>query len=301
MIALPPLRRAVAEHGAVVRVVVAGVRGSAPREAGAAMLVWAGGQEGTIGGGALEFQAADRARRLLARGGGSEILRQPLGPGLGQCCGGAVTLVFETWDAARLAEAERAPVYLRRAEGEGAAPEQPVPMRLQDGWLAEPVDAERVAVLIHGAGHVGRALARVLAPLPDLAVTLCDDRPAQLTDLPPGVDALPDPRAAIAGAPPEARHYIMTHDHGLDLALCDLVLHRGFAGCGLIGSATKWARFRKRLRALGHDDRAIARIDCPIGDPSLGRDPQAIAISVAARLLREIRAGNARARSEGAA
>jgi xanthine dehydrogenase accessory factor len=93
------------------------------------------------------------------------------------------------------------------------------------------------------------------------------------------------PEAAVALAPVEAEHLVLTYSHALDLALCDALLRRGFGALGLIGSATKWARFRSRLAALGHGAEAIARIDCPIGNPALGKHPQAIAVGVAADLL----------------
>ena len=93
-----------------------------------------------------------------------------------------------------------------------------------------------------------------------------------------------DPAEAVALAPLEAEHLVLTFSHALDLELCHRLLIHGFLRCGLIGSATKWARFRSRLAALGHAD--MARIDCPIGEPSLGKHPQAIAIGVVAAMLR---------------
>jgi xanthine dehydrogenase accessory factor len=128
----------------------------------------------------------------------------------------------------------------------------------------------------------------VLAPLPGLSVTWVDvaaDRfPAVI---PEGVTVRHDraPETLIAQAPRDAEHLILTFSHALDLALCHGLLARGFRACGLIGSATKWARFRTRLAALGHRPEAIAAIRCPIGDPSLGKHPQAIAIGVAAEIL----------------
>jgi xanthine dehydrogenase accessory factor len=106
-------------------------------------------------------------------------------------------------------------------------------------------------------------------------------------NLPANTRVLPvaDPARAVALAPTDAEHLILTYSHALDLDLCHQLLTHGFASCGLIGSATKWARFRARLAALGHTLSAIARIDCPIGDPALGKHPQAIAISVASSLL----------------
>lgn len=287
------LRRAVEAHGRVARVVIAEVKGSAPREIGAAMLVWDGGQAGTIGGGALELEAA----RAPAEG----LRRFPLGPALGQCCGGAVTLLTEIYDAARVAaligdvvarpvtgEAEM-PLAVRRLLGRARdRGERPEPA-LIDGWMVEPVMTPARHIWIWGAGHVGRALVGVLCPLPDLALTWIDTAPERFPEqVPEGVAVLPaaDPATLMRHAPRNADHLILTYSHALDLSLCDAALRHGFARAGVIGSATKWARFRARLGKLGHSGQEVARIDCPIGDPGLGKHPQAIALGVAARILR---------------
>jgi xanthine dehydrogenase accessory factor len=298
---LAALRAAIAAHGPVARVVVAAVDGSTPREAGAAMLVWPEGQSGTIGGGALEFAAADRARNALAEGK-DRVDREPLGPGLGQCCGGAVTLLTEVWTEARLdpldgevvarpvpGGPEAAPLSVARllaaARGRG---DLPAPV-LKDGWMVEPVSRPARALWVWGAGHVGRAIVAALAPLPDIAVTWVDtsaDRfPETIAD---GVTRLvaANPADVATYAPLHAEHLILTYSHALDLELCHRLLGHGFASCGLIGSRTKWARFRSRLSALGHSDASIARIRCPIGDPRLGKHPQAIAVGVAHELLK---------------
>ena len=181
---------------------------------------------------------------------------------------------------------------LARARGEGV---MPVPALVQ-GWMVEPVARPAHEVWIWGAGHVGRALVAVLAPLPGVAVTWVDVAAARFPDaVPDGVRCLvaADPAAAVAGAPPGAEHYVLTFSHALDLELCHRLLLRGFAACGLIGSATKWARFRSRLAALGHRAAEIGRIDCPIGDPSLGKHPQAIAVGVAMAFLRRDNRTNA--------
>ena len=86
-------------------------------------------------------------------------------------------------------------------------------------------------------------------------------------------------------APAEAEHLVLTYSHALDLEICHRLLGHGFRAAGLIGSATKWARFRSRLAALGHAPEQVARIRCPIGDPALGKHPQAIAVGVAAEIL----------------
>ncbi len=294
------MARLIAAHGAVARVVVAETAGSVPREAGAAMVVWAGGQDGTIGGGALEFQAAARARAMLAGGAGDRLDRMALGPALNQCCGGAVTVLSEVWDAARLASIGERVVarslpgsggemplavkrILTRARGEGFQPAT----RVLQGWFVEPVAAPVREIWIWGAGHVGRALVSVLSPLPDLRLTWIDTDAGRFPEVPEGVTQriAASPADLVAEAPPNAEHLVLTFSHTLDLELCHRLLRHGFGQLGLIGSATKWARFRSRLAALGHAPAQISRIRCPIGQPELGKHPHAIAVGVAADLL----------------
>ncbi|MBC2834997.1 xanthine dehydrogenase accessory protein XdhC [Paragemmobacter straminiformis] len=298
MFDLAALAEAVHRHGSVARVVIAAHDGSSPRETGAAMLVWQGGQSGTIGGGALEHEATLRGRALLARGG-SRLDRTALGPNLGQCCGGAVTVLTEIYDAsnlptpaagliARSADGRAMPLaakrILDRARAQGIVPAP----TLTQGWFVEPLSRPARHLWVWGAGHVGRALVATLSPLPDLHITWVDVAADRFPEaVPAGVTrrAEPDAAALVAQAPQEAEHLILTFSHALDLDLCHRLLAHGFARCGLIGSATKWARFRSRLAALGHAPAHIARIDCPIGNPALGKHPQAIAIGVAADFL----------------
>ncbi|MCT8161191.1 xanthine dehydrogenase accessory protein XdhC [Pseudoruegeria sp. SHC-113] len=300
------LAHQIARHGSVVRVVVAKAEGSAPREAGAAMIVWEGGQSGTIGGGALEYEAAARARARLSEPGARWLRHEPLGPALGQCCGGAVTLAYEVFDAATLPDAapsfqrsfgtEPCPASLTRLAQRHAASGDPVPVTLSGHWLAEPMGRAALPVWIYGGGHVGRAIAAVLAPLPEFAPTLIDIDSARLPDpLPEGTESLiaAHPTRLVAHAPQEAQHLVLTHSHALDLELCHALLTQSASRIGLIGSATKWARFRKRLATLGHPQAAINCIECPIGDPALGKHPQAIAVSVAAALLKRQNQQNA--------
>lgn len=283
MLDLSELQEAVQRHGSVRRVVLAEVRGSTPREAGAAMILTPEGQIGTIGGGRLEYDATGWAR------GATGVRRLALGPAIGQCCGGSVTLVSEQIDAQALATLT-GPAWLRRVEGtspfpgklarriarqEGAGKGPTITM--ENGWLIEPLHRPGQTVVIYGAGHVGGALADILDPLPDVALVLADSRDP----------VLPNPFEALATAPDHAAHLIVTHDHALDLELCHRLLARSFGFAGLIGSATKWARFRKRLMQLGHASAQIDRIHCPIGEPALGKHPQTIAIGVAQRLLIE--------------
>ncbi len=318
------LRAALAAHGRIARVVIAGHEGSSPREAGAAMLVWTDGQSGTIGGGALEWQAAADARAALARDEAPprRVERAALGPMLGQCCGGRVDLVTEIFtpdDDAILARLEGAAVVARpldrmaaplagaatpemplalrrlfnRARAEGAEP----PARIVQGWFVEPLRAPGRPLWIWGAGHVGRAIAAVLAPLPEFAITWVDCARSRFPDAIDGAVTplwAENPADLVAPAPAGARHLIVTYSHALDLELCHRLLEAGATDIGLIGSATKWARFRGRLSRLGHAPARIAAIECPIGEKELGKHPQAIALGVATALLRRERKGNER-------
>lgn len=235
----------------LVRITVLRIAGSAPREAGTVMHVGPDSQTGTIGGGALEYRATRTAREMLETGRPRFEETIPLGPDLGQCCGGSVRLGYEI-----------------ATDEAGPAPTRPL-------W-------------IWGAGHVGRALVATAAPLPDFDITWVDFARARFPDEIP-VPATPlwveNPAALLPHTPRDAAHLIVTHSHALDLELCHGLLDRGFAYAGLIGSRSKWARFRKRLRALGHADARIASITCPIGAPELGKHPQAIAVSTVAELL----------------
>ncbi|SFF05005.1 xanthine dehydrogenase accessory factor [Sulfitobacter brevis] len=240
---------------------ITATKGSAPRDAGTAMMVTAHDTAGTIGGGALEFEAIAHARAILAGGGNEETRTYPLGPNLGQCCGGSVTLRYThapcTTDT-----------FKARTGAEFVRPESPLPL-----WL-------------WGAGHVGQAVVRAASP--DLfAITWIDTAPERFPQAIPGfvtdVPAADMPRLA-ARAPMDAHHLIFTYAHDIDLALCAALLKRGFASCGLIGSETKYARFSKRLAQAGLDP---ARITCPIGDKSLGKHPDAIAKGTLTALLRE--------------
>ncbi|MDH2325702.1 xanthine dehydrogenase accessory protein XdhC [Cereibacter sp. SYSU M97828] len=282
------LAAAIAAHGPVKRVVIAAHDGSSPREVGAAMLVWDGGTLGTIGGGALEWEAI-----RAARAGRTGLTRHALGPALGQCCGGAVTLLTESYDAVpdgpviargpgQMPLAVKRMVAIARNQGV-----MPLPGLVQ-GWMVEPEARTERDLWIWGAGHVGRALVGVIAPLPGFAITWIDtseDRFPERTDATRLWAA--DPARLVLHAPQEAEHLILTYSHALDLEICHRLLGRGFAFAGLIGSQTKWARFRSRLAALGHDP---DRITCPIGDTALGKHPQAIAIGVAAQLLNKNKA-----------
>lgn len=245
-----------------VLVTVTSVRGHAPREAGAKMVVAAEGSWDSIGGGNLEASAVARARTLLAAGTvDSEQLQIALHEHAAndygrQCCGGEVVV------------------------------------------LLEPMPA-RAVVAVFGLGHVGQELGRILSRLP-LAVHLVDSRAGQVEQMEElGLaDAIADmrlthapaPEAVLTSLPADAHVLVMTHDHAEDLVLCEAALRRGDLGSiGVIGSSAKWQRFRKRLREAGHGDAAIDTITSPIGLPELrGKEPVVIAISVAAALVRAL-------------
>ncbi|MEM6387734.1 MAG: xanthine dehydrogenase accessory protein XdhC [Pseudomonadota bacterium] len=289
----------------VARVVVAVTQGSVPREVGASLLVWDGGVSGTIGGGALEYQAIANARKCLDNGN-TRFDRLPLGPGLGQCCGGAVGLLTEVWEPQALADLDG--VVARKVDGHST----PMPLsvkrvlsaarqhgdvpdpQLLDGWMIEAVSRPQSELWVWGAGHVGRALIGVLAPLPDFKLRWADTDRARFPDrIPANVESLiaENPGDLVTLAAPDSLHFVMTFSHALDLDICHRVLGQSFGFLGLIGSSTKRARFRKRLAALGHSSAQIDRIQCPIGDPLLGKQPQAIALGVAGEVIRMRRLG----------
>ncbi|MFQ5567886.1 MAG: xanthine dehydrogenase accessory protein XdhC [Paracoccaceae bacterium] len=268
------LIEAVAREGRAVVVMVAEARGSAPRDAGAAMLVTQAGATGSIGGGAVEHGALAHAKAMLdAETPAPVTLDFPLGPALDQCCGGHMRVAFAAFDAADL---ER----LRAARG------------ALDLWPGGPVLAEAATprpVLIYGAGHTGTALVRALAPLP-FAVRWVDARLDALpAEIPAGVEtvATPLPETEAKAAPDDALHVVLTHSHALDMEIVAAVLERGrFGFLGLIGSATKKALFLRRLRARGIPEGRLARLTCPIGVPGIrDKRPGVIAASVAVQLL----------------
>jgi xanthine dehydrogenase accessory factor len=240
-----------------VVVEVAAARGSVPRGDRTRMLVSTDAVLGTIGGGHLELQAIAQARSLLA--GDAEFIRHyALGPSLGQCCGGALDLHYT-----------------------------PLTLAEPQHWqLPEP----RFHLQLYGAGHVGRAIVRLLEGI-DCRVQWIDERESEF---PPG--ALPahiervciEPvQAEVDHAPPGAHYLVLTHSHELDMALALAILQRGdFGYFGLIGSQTKRARFESRLRQRGLPESELARMICPIGVPGIaGKEPEIIAVAVLAQLL----------------
>jgi xanthine dehydrogenase accessory factor len=294
----------IAGFGHLARVSVVAVAGSAPREPGAALVLRPdGGFSGTIGGGALEWRAIDIARTLLAAGRPTVRLDDVvLGPDLGQCCGGRVTLLTEVFDRtdaeelAALARAEAGAAALLVGTIEAtrvrrtivARDDRPVGL-CERTTVVERIGDDRRTVAIFGAGHVGRALVLALAPLP-FRILWIDGRADAFPALVPANAqpiGSPDPAAEVAGLPAGSLVVILTHDHALDFAVLDAALRRDdLPHVGVIGSRTKRARFSSRLLQIGHTSEAIHRMVCPIGIPGVeSRLPAVIAASVAAELL----------------
>lgn len=262
MIPLSPiLREALRDSEPAILVAVSRAQGSTPRDTDAVMLVTRDGSHGTIGGGQLEFHAIDVAREMIAAGSTAEMLDLPLGPHLGQCCGGRVELSLRHADDGLLTE-----LVAREGRSEAARPQ----------------------VLLFGAGHVGIALARSLALLP-VRTRLIDDRETPPPPLPDAVafEQIDDPEPQIAAAPSGAAFVILTHSHALDYRLAAAALSRDDAAyVGMIGSATKRARFERWFLARGGSHDALGRFICPIGG-KLIRDkrPEVIAALATAEII----------------
>lgn len=286
---------------------VVGVQGSTPREVGARMLVWPDHFSGTIGGGSLERQALEQARRLLAQHGRRHALQDyPLGPLLGQCCGGRVRLLVERLDAESqswLDEAASCTEPFRlQAKFEGGDLSRQVQPASQEGSIDDPrtpipevrrlselMQPTKPKLVIFGAGHIGQAVARAFAPLPfDLEwLASREDLRPEAGGTRAEVMSEDDLEACVEAAPPQTLFAIFTHSHDLDYRLTRAVLARGdFRYLGLIGSRTKRARFESRLNADGLTDADLARLTCPIGIPNLkSKAPAVIAVALAAELL----------------
>ncbi len=308
MLAFRRLIEAIEAEGSAALVTLARVQGSSPREAGARMVVRpSGGFNGTIGGGALEWAALDATQAALKHGRGPALRRSlALGPELAQCCGGRVEWRIETFDRsdveglAVLAAAEgRGPAAIRAAVGGDGRIERSlegdrrgdaltaVPPD-EAGWT-EPLGESARAVYLFGAGHVGRALALALAPLPFAVRWVDPRREAFPTHAPANIALIHalEPAAELAHAPDGALIVVMTHSHALDLEIVTEALGaQRFGYVGVIGSATKRARFISQMRAGGLPEAALAQLVCPIGLTGIaGKDPAVIAASTAAQLL----------------
>jgi len=307
-----------------VLVTVAGVRGSAPREIGAKMIVTATETIGTIGGGQLEFQSTRVAAGLLEDN--QHSLRSfPLGSSMGQCCGGVVEILFEPLAAEmpawlrdlRALHGQREPAivvthisrtapakFVVTSDGvfgdddgdadmvaaardllKGKKPD--ALRRVQEFY--EPVIMSDLNIAVFGAGHVGSAVVTTLSGL-DCNIRWVDSRRNIFRNVPGNVRSIeaPEPSLEVAAMPSGSYYLIMTHSHAIDFDVCDRVLRRGDARyCGLIGSRSKRRRFEKRYRQQGMAQGVIDTLVCPIGvDGISGKKPAEIAVSVAAEVLK---------------
>jgi len=287
---------------ASVLVCVSRVKGSAPREAGTAMLVTESQCIGTIGGGRLEYKAIEIAHETLDNVAHSAVEGHarsfPLGAGLGQCCGGLVELYFEVVFPGSL----WVKPLIKKLKNDGEAVlHLPINAdnrnkKLQAG-VDIPLNNNEFHLVIFGAGHVARALVNFLLPLP-CSITWVDERDEMWT--PESLSSLPiplpekinpvccdSPEAEVAHAPVNSYFLVMTHNHSLDQKLCELILKRNdFHHLGMIGSRSKRLTFEKRLVQRGINQQQLARMICPIGLPGIiGKAPEIVALSVAAELM----------------
>jgi xanthine dehydrogenase accessory factor len=308
-----------------VLVTVAGIRGSAPREIGAKMIVTASETIGTIGGGQLEYQSTRAAVEMLDDQ--QTTLRSfPLGSSMGQCCGGVVEILFEPvveglpgWlrdlaalhgqhepaiIATRISRSNPAKLIVTATEIFGVDREQadtslvskarqvlaenPVTTRdVQE--LYDPIVVSDLNIAVFGAGHVGSAVVSALSEL-DCNIRWIDGRRKMFRKVPANVSAIvaPDPALEVAAMPADSFYLVMTHSHAVDFDICDRILQRCDARyCGLIGSLSKRRRFEKRYRQQGMTQSVIDQLICPIGvDGISGKKPAEIAVAAAAEILK---------------
>ena len=235
------------QNQAYVLASIVALQGSSPRGVGSKILVTKDKQFDSIGGGHLEYKAIAQAREMLLQGGQTQIIDYPLGASLGQCCGGKVSLMFEVFSVTKM------------------------------------------PVVVFGAGHVGRALVPLLAQLP-VQVTWVDSRYDMLPkELPLGVVGVHEehPQDHVVDCLVGSCYLIMTHHHGVDLALTQAVLNRGDASyLGVIGSVTKGRKFCQRLAAKDYSQETIEHLNCPMGKTGIsGKQPMEVAIAIAAQVM----------------
>jgi xanthine dehydrogenase accessory factor len=256
------LARAVEKQGPCALISILSTKGSTPRDTDAWMIVTSQGFHGSIGGGTLEWKAMAEAQSMLHKQEKRRVSDFVLGPDLGQCCGGRMQIEIEIFDAQSL------PRIAARAK-------------------ADETDARQI--YLFGAGHVGRALVLALAPLP-FEVLWIDPRPnAFPAATPTNVNMIQpeDPVSCLADVPNGSFAFVMSHSHALDLAIVDAALrNENLSHVGLIGSATKRARFEKRLAEAGVNAARIESLICPIGVGGItSKHPSAIAAAVTAQVL----------------
>jgi xanthine dehydrogenase accessory factor len=292
-------------HGKCAMITIIEVKGSSPRDRGARLILTeAGFYRGTIGGGALEWQAMARAQSALAAADPrSYVTTAVLGPDLGQCCGGQVKLLTEILSTADLGwigdfaqKEKQSPFSTLLKLGETGAMRKLVALQggpgsaeLSGDLVSETFGEERRHVLLFGAGHIGRALVLALSQLP-FDVTWVDPRPEAFPRAVPANVVLkptPSPAAELDSGPAQSFVVVMTHSHALDFDIVLAALNDGrFPYVGLIGSQTKRARFLSRLRQAGVGEKLLPRLVCPIGIAGISsKEPAVIAAAATAELL----------------
>ncbi len=314
-------RLTLAGESAVI-VTVAGIRGSAPRECGAKMLVTQRDTFGTIGGGQLEHECTRMAVGMLGPGQSLSVRKFSLGSSMGQCCGGVVDILFEPVDASaqvwisqlRSLQDKQEPAIVATRTGERhakfviAASNKPALAGLPetvaaraklladahlgaeqfDEYFLEPVVKTDFNLVVFGAGHVGAAVVRALSAI-DCNVRWVDSRAQMFKQVPAGVQTVvnSEPASEVADTSAGSFYLVMTHSHALDFEICDQVLRRGDAAyCGLIGSVSKRRRFEKRYKQLGMTDTQLNSLVCPIGVNGISsKKPAELAVAVIAELL----------------
>lgn len=307
---------------AAVVVTVAGIRGSAPREVGAKMIVTSTATVGTIGGGQLEYQCTRIACEMLGDAEIASIRKFPLGASMGQCCGGVVDMMFEPLASGlpawlrdlRTLHGQREPAVVVTGIGGKSAKgvitadneygENELPSATVDEARAflrcggaacsnadvflDPVVGSNFNIAVFGAGHVGSAVVKALSNL-DCNIRWIDSRRNVFRQMPTNVCAIEssEPPLEVAAMPPDSCYLVMTHSHALDFEISDRILRRGDATyCGLIGSLSKRRRFEKRYRAQGMPSQVLDKLVCPIGvDGISGKKPAEIAVAAAAEVL----------------
>ncbi len=314
-----------AANESAVLVTVAGIRGSAPREVGAKMIVTESETIGTIGGGQLEYQCA-RVAVGLFEDEQMSLRSFPLGSAMGQCCGGVVEILFEplgngipAWLrdlSALFGQREPAVVATRISRSapekfvvtadqvfgiEAADADEKMVAGARDilagdrkasrdvQLFYEPVVVPDLNIAVFGAGHVGTAVVAALSSL-DCNIRWVDSRRNVFRGVPSNVRAIEaaEPALEVAAMPAGAFYLVMTHSHSLDFEICDRILRRQDARyCGLIGSRSKRRRFEKRYRQQGMPNEMLRGLTCPIGvDGISGKKPAEIAVAAAAEVLR---------------
>lgn len=300
---LEEIEQLVAEHEEIIRVLIVATQGSTPRDTGTRMLVWTKGQKGTIGGGALEYKILDICHQRLAGGKQNPlVISQPLGPGLGQCCGGHVKFVLEYFNIDEVnsikAKTTDQTIYGRPIErdidGEvvqnfPSVENLPV---FKDGWLLEQLVASKEQLWVFGSGHVGTAIVNLVSKLPSIEITWIDFQEDRFpTDIPAGVNKVvaTDPEQLTKYAPTGGLFLVLTHSHDLDLKIMEGFLRKDFSYLGLIGSRTKWSRFKQRLLGMGLAEEVLNQVKCPIGKRDLGKHPWQIAVGFSTELLEHLK------------